>query len=251
MRVRTQLLTLIAISSLLFSLQGCGKFKKSGGAIATSDVKSSSTTSSTTPCGPVHKMGDLKPTFEYYNCGPVDDLRVTAYTTNEKGESLGPTPVNRGMLSLRYTKLHNDIISHKETFGIIFMANGNSNYEVNWQWMSYQMGGAIQSRLVIQRFDGTCPKFCEQSDITDEIQFWDYAEIWQWDCEWDTWASKVACVVTKVGAPDKKYITINDPRGRYNGLRYLGVGKSAYDGHLPSYQGIVTDFKLTVFADDL
>jgi hypothetical protein len=156
--------------------------------------------------------------------------------------------MNRGMLSVRFTGLHNDDISGRENFGIFFMAGGDGDYEVNWQWMSYNVGGGdIMSRIIVQRFDGTCPRFCEHSELTDEVQFRDSAEVYQWDCQWDTAVAKISCAITKIGSPTYKVLVVNDPLGPYNTLKYMGMGKDAFQGPYPSYQGTVSDIKLTVF----
>lgn len=155
-------------------------------------------------------------------------------------------------LFFRYTDLSNSRFGEfKETFGAFFQAQGENGKEVNWQWMSYGVGrGKILSRLVIQRFDGTCApyKFCEQSYITDEIQYTNPPDVWQWDCQWNTGDKYIICDITKPSDPNFKTVRAwNQMLGQYYGLIYLGVGNGAFKGAYPGYDGTVSDFKMTVF----
>ena len=244
----TLIAAIIAISPV-FLLGGCGKFIKRE---ATINVDRSqdpgSNDQSGSSCGPTQVMGSYTPAWVFTACEKQEWIHVWQGSVNAAGEQLGTRPVSRGMLSVRYYNMHNDTISYSENFGLFFMAEGVGGGEANWQWMSYNMGsGNIQSRLVIQRFDGTCPRFCEQADITDELQFTDFLDVHQFDCEWDTSVSKLACTITKIGDPTLKIVTLNDPMGPYSKINYLGFGQRAFDGAYESYRGLISDVKVTIF----
>ncbi|MDH4184622.1 MAG: hypothetical protein OEV92_10395 [Nitrospinota bacterium] len=206
---------------------------------------------STTPnrnCGSKMETQAYKVAWSYSHCEPTDTVHVDKGTVNANGEALGDRSVDKGRIMFKITGMSNYGISAKETFGIFFNANGNGGGEVNWQWMSYHVGGDdIQSRIIIQRFDGTCsPKFCEDSFITDELQFRDPSEVWAFDCLWDGSGGIISCDITK--ASDKTTIHgENDPRGAYHSLRYIGVGANAFDGPYPGYNGTVSEFMLAIF----
>ena len=199
-------------------------------------------------CGGQHQLPGREIVWSYFECGPVDNIRVDPSTVSQTQGQLGVRGVNFGMLTFTMTNMHNNKISDRENFGIIFMANGNDNREANWQWMSYNVGGgAIQSRLVMQRFDGVCTPFCEEAYITDDLQFHDDAEEHKWNCKWDDVAGTIECVITKPDDPTFVLETHNVTKGKYSSLRYIGVGKHAFDGPYPGYNGIVKDFKVTIF----
>jgi len=200
-------------------------------------------------CGPQQKMGDYKAVWVYTNCSPPATLLINADTESDKGTQLKTLDVNRGMISFRYSGMHNDMIPSNPTFALVFKARGWEGYEANWHWMTTKQGGQfLQHRLIAQRFDGTCPRYCEEWDAINEMQFFDDTEVYQWDCRWDTSASLIECTVMKVGDPKIKFFTQTDPKGPYIILTYLGLGNGAYDGDgYLGYQGQVSDVKLTIF----
>jgi len=193
-------------------------------------------------------MGTYRAVWVYTDCPKQDWLHIYPGTESDKGVLLGDRNVSKAMLSVRYTQMDNATISDKENFGIFFKAKGHGGGEVNWQWMSYKKTHEdIESRLIIQRFDGTCPGFCEHADITGALQFRSFTEIFQWDCEWDTTVNHVSCVITKIGDPTVKIVTKLEPMGPYNTLDYLGLGQDAFDGPYESYRGVISDVKMTIF----
>ena len=234
---------------------GCGKFIDRQPSISVDNVDRSTPgggggggSSSSSGCGPAQQMGTYKVSWSYTDCPTQDWLHIHPGTVNAKGEQLGQRSVSKGMLSVRYTQMDNATISDKENFGIFFMAKGHDGGEANWQWMSYKKTHEnIQSRLIIQRFDGTCPGFCEHADITDDLQFRSFSEVFQWDCEWDTTVNHISCVITKVGDPTVNIVTKLEPMGPYNSLHYLGLGQKAFEGPYESYRGVISDVKLTIF----
>jgi len=204
------------------------------------------------PCGPIQELHGRRAAWMFHQCGSTDNIYITPETLDsQNGAPLGQREMGNVKLSFRYTWLENGNFIVKDTFGAFFQAYGENNAEVNWQWMSYSAGGgAILSRLIIQRFDGTCAphKFCEQSYITDEIQFIDASDVWQWDCQWNTGDKYIICDITKPSDPKFKTVRAwNQTLGQYYGLIYLGVGSAAFKGAYPSYDGTVSDFKMTVF----
>ena len=207
---------------------------------------------SSTPCGPVQEMAAHTAVWSFYKCGGAGNFYITPDTLDpDTGQQLGTRSMNRAMLSFRFTDMHNEKVSERENFGAFFMAKGENGGEVNWQWMSYNIGeGKIQSRLIIQRFDGTCGHgyFCEQSYITNEVQFNDPAEVWQWDCQWNRDNSYIICDIFKPFDPGFKVVRAwNQMLGNYYELHYIGLGNSAYQGPYPGYDGTVSDIKMTVF----
>lgn len=207
-----------------------------------------SSPSPSTGCGAQHRMGSYVPVFTYSYCDKIDTVHIDRDTVGAGGEPLGSKSMDRGMLSFQLTNMTNGKITDRETFGVFFNADGNSNREVNWQWMSYAVGGgAIQSRLIIQRFDGSCPGFCENAYITDDLQFESSTEVFNFSCGWDTQIGSVWCEITKEGDPSFNLRADNDTMGPYNTLRYIGVGRNAFEGPYPGYDGTVSKVVLTVF----
>ncbi|MDH5755732.1 MAG: hypothetical protein OEZ55_03585 [Nitrospinota bacterium] len=206
-----------------------------------------------TPCGPTQAMAGKSAVWIYYQCDQADTIVVTNETLDSRtGVALGDKPVKRGMLSVRYRGLDNYRFGGVETFGVFFEAGGRAhNWKVNWQWFAFALGaGVIQNELVIQRFDGTCdPKpFCESHSSTLDLQFFKDTDIYQWDCWWNTDVNKVSCTVVNTTGDPNQITLENKPMGPYNQLRYIGVGKSAYYEHTyPGFDGIVSDFKVTIF----
>jgi len=220
-----------------------------------------------TPCGPRQEMPGRNPVWIYYQCDEAETMWIDQSTISRDGVPLGPLNVGRGMMSVKYRGLHNDIINEFENFGIIFMANGLNRdvdedgfaepCEVNWQWMAHKIDvNWIMQRLIMQRFDGTCGdpnrgQFCEEQYVTDEIQFNNREEIIQFDCRWD-WQEGpdgiIWCDITKPGDPTFWVSMYNWPMGPYNSLRYIGVGNEAFKGPgYFSFDAPVHDFKVTFF----
>ncbi|MDH5679743.1 MAG: hypothetical protein OEZ28_14150 [Nitrospinota bacterium] len=249
-RTNLSLFSLIAVClPLIMLLGGCGKFIDRQATINVDRSKNDQGGGqNSTSCGPTQQMGTYVADWVYTDCPKQDWLHIHPGTVNDKGIALGQRNVGKGMLSVRYTQMDNATISDKENFGVFFMGKGHNGGEVNWQWMSYKKTHEdIQSRLIIQRFDGTCPGFCEHADITDELQFRSFSEIFQWDCQWDTTVNNISCVITKVGDPTVNIFTRLEPMGPYNTLTYIGLGQKAFEGPYESYRGVISDVKLTIF----
>jgi len=246
-----------AMLAMIASLTACGKSSRpynfgEGGAPGVPGVPGSQNGGGTTPpdrgCGIPHQMTGRQPVWSYSFCEQTGTIRIDQYTKNISGEALGSRNVDRGMLSFRLTDMSNSAITDRETFGIIFMADGKSGGEVNWQWMSYAVGGgAIQSRLIVQRFDGSCPGFCENAYITDDLQFSNSGEVFEFKCGWDTTASQVWCEITNKADGSFHLRADNDTMGPYNALRYIGLGRNAFEGPYPGYDGTVSNVQLTIF----
>jgi hypothetical protein len=205
--------------------------------------------------------------WSYYQCNETDDVKVTNETKDSTtGVVLGDLPTLRGMLSFRYHGLDNSQFAHllsddgvgMPAMGIFFKAGGRvHNWEVNWHLVSFWMKdyGLIFTKLIIQRFD-TSPcinkqqktqSFCEYFDETDFIQY-SQAEVYQYDCEWDTSAELLQCVVTTVGKPNSRIMLSTSPRGPYGIIKSLTVGRNTSgDTSNENYAGTVSDFKFTVF----
>ncbi|MDH5509453.1 MAG: hypothetical protein OEZ32_03765 [Nitrospinota bacterium] len=199
-------------------------------------------------CGARHQMAGHQSVWGFSYCDKTATLHIDQKTTNASGEALGFRNVDRGMLTFRLTDMINGSITDRETFGIIFMADGRSNGEANWQWMSYAVGGgAIQSRLIVQRFDGSCPGFCENSYITDDLQFTNSSEVFEFNCGWDTTEGTVWCEITSKSDASFHMRADNDTLGPYNALRYIGLGRNAFEGPYPGYEGTVSHVQLTIF----
>ncbi|MDH5637921.1 MAG: hypothetical protein OEZ04_05470 [Nitrospinota bacterium] len=209
-------------------------------------------TVNSTPCGPIQELARHKAAWTFYKCEAAANYYITPDSVDPStGQALGERSMDRAKLSFRYTELHNDKISERENFGAFFKAKGEAGLEVNWQWMSYSIGNEmIQSRLIVQRFDGTCaPRaFCEQAFITNDVQFKDTSEVWQWDCQWSITDTYVICDISKPLDPASPTVRVwNQMLGHYYSLEYIGVGQNAYQGAYPGYNGLVSDLKLTVF----
>lgn len=87
----------------------------------------------------------------------------------------------------------------------------------------------LTPRLISQRFDGTCPRFCEQQDIGD-IQ-WLIDETYSFRIEWNT--STVTCVIRDSGGNTMFNGSVNT-WGAYAGAEFVRVG----NGVLPPYPGL-------------
>jgi hypothetical protein len=228
-------------------ISGCGQashtptFNKNGPGVTVN-------TTSGGGCSKKHEMKGFKPAWSYSYCKEIETLHVDQNTENGKKEVLNDRPMNRGMISFKITGMTNNKVTARETFGIIFMANGNGNGEANWQWMSYHVGGdAIQSRIIVQRFDGTCPDKCEHSVITDDLQFKDVADVFQFDCQWNAQLGDVSCDITKPAEKTFKIHLANQTQGLYNSIRYIGLGREAFHGSYPGYDGTLSDIVITIF----
>lgn len=208
-----------------------------------------------TPCGPDQQLKEYTAAWIYYNCGPFDNVYIYPHQQDMNGVALGATKVGKGMVSLKYTGLLNEFMYRTPvpTFGLFFMAYGNNQQEVNWQWFSSRITtDAILSTLRSQRFDGNCPgqDKCEKNESTTKVQFLDDRVVYQWDCWWDDTDSLlgiIQCTVTDV-TNKRSIVTLSvQTVGAYNGLSYMGFGKNAFDGIYPGYYGVVSDLKITIF----
>lgn len=238
---RLFLFTCLLLAAVISACSGGGSTSPEPGPVASS-----------TPCGPEQDMRRYSPAWTFFQCEATNNIYITPETVDPvTGQALGDRNMDRAKLSFRYTDLHNSKISQQENFGAFFRAKGEDGREVNWQWMSYSLGTErIQSRLIVQRFDGTCsPKaFCEQAFITDDVQYNDENSVWQWDCQWNIDDSYIICDITKPSDPAFPSIRVwNQMLGHYYSLDYIGLGQNAYQGSYPGYNGLVSDIKLTVF----
>lgn len=242
----------------LFILSSCGKIQDREPTVApgasagpgTDQPGTGQPGTGSSNCGPDQKMENYKAVWVYTNCSPPATLLINPDTESDNGTPLKTLDVNRGMISFRYSGMHNDMIPSNPTFALFFKSRGWEGYEANWQWMTTKQGGKfLQHRLVSQRFDGTCGRrYCEVWEAINELQFFDETDVFQWDCQWDTSASKIACVVVKVGDPKIMFSLQTDPKGPFFILTYLGLGNGAYDGDkYLGYQGQLSDVKLTFF----
>ena len=246
----------VGLSAVLGLLLLCSISISSNSCSSGNDSANSSNTSvnsaNSTPCGPIQELPRKSAVWTFYSCNHVDNLYITPETKDSTtGEPLGTRSVARGKLSFRFTNLINKNISSKENFGAFFQAEGEQGKEVNWQWMSYNIGNdQILSRLIIQRFDGSCAprRFCEQSYITDELQFTSLEDVWQWDCQWNQDDSYIICDISKPSDPSFAPVRAwNQMLGNYYALKYIGLGVNAYQGPYPGYNATVFDVKFTLF----
>jgi hypothetical protein len=252
---------LIALSAI-----GC-----SGGGSAptqSAQLTNSNTTTNTSPCGPVHEMKKRKAVWSYYQCNETDDVKVTNETKDSTtGVVLGDLPTARGMLSLRFHGLDNSQFSAllngdgdgMDLTGIFFRAGGKGGGGyVQWQLVAfwYRPHGTVFTKMIIQRFDYTvwCERNlsgtlgCEFNDETDLFPY-SYGEVYQFDCEWDTFADMHQCALSKVGDAKNVKLLLNVlPNGPYGAIWFLNAGKNATgDAAHENFAGTVSDFKFTVF----
>jgi len=207
--------------------------------------------SDTGDCVQEHMMPSHKALWTYLDCGPTEYVWVTQNTGDSKsGEIIGKRDINHGKITFKMTGLHNEKMDLNETFGMFFDAMGYNKTSRSFRWTSKRISsdGKILSRLGAVRYsEPDCPNGCDDRWDTEELQFWDESETYQWDCSWAQTKNLIYCEVTKVGDPIFKVVTWNIMYGPFVEFKYLGVGKNAYDGFYKSYDVIVSDFRLTLF----
>ncbi|MDH4184688.1 MAG: hypothetical protein OEV92_10725 [Nitrospinota bacterium] len=205
-------------------------------------------------CGPTQEMAGHTAVWSYEDCGPFSNVWIQQSAKDTfTGAILGNRNVGRGMLSFKYTGLHNRNFRLNEvTYGIFFLAEGFNRLEANWHWQTVNLGaGYVNNQMISQRSDITCRKNnlseCINTAESEALQFSDATEVIQWDCQWNADVFTLSCQVTKPNDPSFRLTLEPGMLGPYNHLKYLGVGNKAYDGGSPSFDVKVTDFKLTFF----
>jgi len=195
-------------------------------------------------CKKTHTMSGRTPVWSFLQCNPVSGLRVFNTTAGVDGTSLGNTSINFGRLSFTVTGATN--AQYDPAYTLVFItlmkAVGRGSGEANWHWLSFGTGSGIEARQVVQRFDGTCPTFCDHS--TQEFGLWfdNPADTWTWDCSWDT--ANVACIIYKNGKQLTKVVTAT--KGPYNTLDYLGLGDQTTSGYA-GLAGRFSNIRMTIF----
>ncbi|MDH5757839.1 MAG: hypothetical protein OEZ55_14365 [Nitrospinota bacterium] len=203
-------------------------------------------------CGPDQALPGHKALWTFSQCGEFDYLWLTSASQDTvTGHPLGDLEVSHGKLSIRFTGLHNSKMAlRRETFGIYFQATGNDKKEASWRWTSMDLAnGKIKSRLAVFRYD-LDPNIPEGVDLpydTEELQFRDETETYQWDCTWNNSRNRMDCTITKPGDPRYVVRVWNITGGRMFKMKFLGVGNNAYVGDYPSYDAVASDFKVTIF----
>jgi len=201
------------------------------------------------PCVPELNMAGHKALWTTHQCGSFDYKWITPETRDSvNGAPLGKLEVNYGMLTVKFTGLLNGNMSSRETFGIYFLALGLKKEETTWRWSSKNLrNGKIVSYLGVQRWGDGCAGSCNDIFDTEDLQFNDPNETYQWNCGWNIPLRKMYCDVTKPADPSYYVHTWNIPGGRYQSLVYMGIGRNAYTDDYPSYFATISDFRLTFF----
>ena len=195
-------------------------------------------------CTKTHTMPGHTPVWSFLQCNPVTGLRVFKNTPGEDGSTLGNTSINYGRVSFSVTGASN--AQYDPTYTLVFItmmkAVGLGTGEANWHWLSFGTGPAIEARLVVQRFDGTCPKFCDHSTQEFGLWFSDPKDAWTWDCSWDT--ANVSCNIYKNGGLLSK--VTRDTKGPFNTLDYWGLGDKTTSGYA-GLTGKFSNIRMTIF----
>jgi len=245
---KIHVLSLIAAGGLL--LASCGGGTGSGGGSISDSTDTNGGDIGT--CGPKQELVGHKPLWTYSQCGTFDYLWLTSASQDSvTGAPLGDMEVSHGMLSIRFSNLHNSKMAiRRETFGIYFQATGTDKQEASWRWTSMNMGnGNIKSRLALFRYDlsPNDPLGVDLPYDTEDLQFRDEQETYQWDCTWNNTRNRIVCNITKPADPLYKVTVWNITGGRLMKLMFLGVGAQAFIGDYPNYDAVASDFKITIF----
>jgi len=204
-----------------------------------------------TECGPAQEMAGFYVDWEYTQCPKTDTIRVDYATLGAGDAPLGVREVSWGMLSVKYHGLNNDLISADPNYGIMFKATGLGMGEANWHFIAHNVeNNVISTRLILQRFDGSCHPYCEENYSTYELQFDNDKEEIRFDCAWSLSemmpSGKIWCSANKLASGQTvEYWTVM--KGIFVSLDYAGVGKKAFDGPYPGFPAQVSDFKMTIF----
>jgi len=195
-------------------------------------------------CTKTHTLAGHTPVWTYNQCAPVSGIRIDQNTIGADGSALGGRSINVGRASFSVQGASN--AQYNPTFSLVFLAlmkaYGNGGGEANWHWLSFGNGSGLEFRLVVQRFDGTCPKFCDHSQQEFGISFDNPADAWTWDCWWNT--ADVSCDIFKNG---NYFTTLAVPtKGPYNTLNYFGLGNQATSGYA-GLAGKFSNIRLTIF----
>ena len=184
-----------------------------------------------------------------YQCGNFEYKWITPSTRDtDTGATLGKMEVDNGMVSVKFTGLLNQNFSWRETFAIYFQALDMNGSEASWRFTSkYQPHGRLVSYLGVQRWGAGCLGSCNDIFDTEELQFLDPKETYQWICGWNVARNRMYCDITKPADPAYYVHTWNIPKGRWASLVYMGVGRNAYTGNYPNYLATISDFRLTIF----
>ena len=196
-------------------------------------------------CSEGHKWYDgSDPFWTYSDCNPSPNKFVTQATIGENGIALGSQMVTKGRITFSSTGMSNDQIHHEGVFSLFIHAQGHQNLEVNWHWVSWPSGGGLTSRLTTQRFDGTCRPFCEKNWQTTALSYISTAEVFDWDCSWDTGGA--ACEVTKNGNTVLASPVVTT-EGPYFQLNYIGVGTGAFRGPYATAPFTISNLRASFF----
>lgn len=212
-------------------------------------------------CGPVQQMAGFTVDWEYIECPRTATMWVDQDKADSDGAALGDREVSWGMFSVKYHGLYNKYFIPGYNFAVMFKAWGYRSWddvqkkdvqkEVNWHiWSTRNEKNDLNTRMIIQRFDGQCAGRCEQAYSTNEIQFKNDQEPVQLNCAWSLAEvetdGKVWCTFTNLST-GRVYELWGPMNGPYFSLDYAGVGMKAFDGDYPGYPGEVSDFRFTLF----
>jgi hypothetical protein len=229
----------LLVAALALTLSSCG----SPPPVEFTVAEPGDTTQSS--CGEGHTWFDgSAPYWTYVDCGASSNKFIDQSTVGASGEALGSRSVQRGKITFSSTGTHNwDIAVGTDTFSLLVHAQGHNGHEVNWHWHSYNLGAVIESRLTAQRFDGTCSGFCEDTYITQALQYFSTEEVYDWDCSWDSGGT--ACTISRDGNLIVQTATV--PTGYYGALNYIGVGTGALRGPYPDGKFIISNLRVSFF----
>jgi hypothetical protein len=160
----------------------------------------------------------------------------SAYNSEEFYEfpTAGKADWSVGVVTFSITGLAFDMLPRGKDY-FLFMAkfvtpNGNEG--------NFQMNIAdLTPRLISQRFDGTCPRFCEQQNIGDIN--WLINEVYSFRFDWNS--STVTCVIKDSGG-NIMFDGFVNTWGTFAGVSFVRVG----NGVLPPYLGV--GYPITVIA---
>ncbi|MBI4666834.1 MAG: fibronectin type III domain-containing protein [Nitrospinae bacterium] len=174
------------------------------------------------------------------DCGPYAYGSGQAYQFSLSG---APTMTN-GKLSFKVTGLSDSILPSGRDFFLMFAKMTTpSGAEGNFQ-IDLFIDGAVNSRFISQRFDGTCSSFCERQNIHTEVS-WNGSATYKFEFEWNS--STVYMLVTDASSGATVMSGSLPTDGAYVGADYIRVGNGALSG----YSGVgstitVSELRLSV-----
>lgn len=214
-----------------FALFSCGK------ATSSSPVQPNGNVTTATNYGPPPTATETSTTTETgtdgQTPGPTTDVEWK-YTVNNWYEFDLSTKANwsSGAISFKLRGLSYDSLPQgKDAFFLMAKLTTPGGAEANFQ---FNIADRIP-RLISQRFDGTCPRFCENQAYGSVN--WSAAETYSFAVSWTT--TIVTCVVTD-STGSVVYSDSVPTDGVYSGYDYVRVG----NGVVPPYGG--SDNEITI-----